>query len=64
MDNRSSFKRVRANDVALIGVVLLALGLAVLIGGARVGGRLPLTGALWGAALLFFAAARQPGRRS
>jgi hypothetical protein len=59
MDNPNSSKRARANDVALIGIVLLALGIAVLVGGARVPGRLPLTGTLWGAAVLFFAAAHR-----
>ena len=47
------------NDVALIGIVLLAGGIAVLVSGVGLGARLLLAGGLWSAALLVFAAARR-----
>ena len=52
-------KRLRSNEIALIGIVLLALGIAVLAGEPRVGGRLALAGALWVASLVTFVAARR-----
>ena len=47
------------NDVALIGIVLLACGIAVLVTGAGLAERLLLAGALWIAAFVAFAAARR-----
>jgi hypothetical protein len=47
------------NDVALIGIVLLACGLAALATGVGLAERLVLAGGLWGAAALLFAAARR-----
>jgi hypothetical protein len=47
------------NDVALIGIVLLACGIAVLATGAGMAERLLMAGGLWTAALATFAAARR-----
>jgi hypothetical protein len=47
------------NDVALIGIVLLACGIAALATGVGLAERLTLVGGLWGAAALVFAAARR-----
>jgi hypothetical protein len=47
------------NDVALIGIVLLACGIAALSIGAGLAERMTLAGGLWGAAALVFAAARR-----
>ena len=49
----------RRNDVALLGIVLLACGIAVLATGAGLGARLLLTAGLWSAALAVFAVARR-----
>ena len=49
----------RRNDVALMGIVLLACGIAVLATGVDLFGRLMLAGGLWAAALATFAAARR-----
>jgi len=49
----------KRNDVALIGIVLLACGIAALAAGAGLAERLALAVALWGAAALAFAAARR-----
>jgi hypothetical protein len=46
------------NDVALIGIVLLACGIAALATGAGLAERLVLAGGLWTAALATFVAAR------
>jgi membrane associated rhomboid family serine protease len=56
-------RHLRNNDVALIGIVLLACGIAVLAAGPRVPARLLFAGALWASAGVMFAAARHPGRR-
>jgi hypothetical protein len=56
-------KRLRSNEVALIGIVLLAGGIAVLASGPRLPDRFPLAGALWAGALAMFAAARHPTRQ-
>jgi hypothetical protein len=58
-----SRKRLRSNDLALIGIVLLACGIAILAAGAGLGERLAATAGLWTSALVVFGAARQPGRR-
>lgn len=50
----------KRNDVALIGIVLLAGGIGVLATGADLGARLALAVALWSAAVMVFAAARRP----
>jgi hypothetical protein len=47
------------NDVALIGIVLLAAGIAALATGVGLAERLVLAAGLWGAAALAFAAARR-----
>ncbi len=47
------------NDIALIGIVLLACGLAALAAGAGLADHLALTGGLWSAAALAFVAARR-----
>ncbi len=49
----------KRNDVALIGIVLLACGIAVLSIGAGLLERALVTGALWSAAVAMFAAARR-----
>jgi hypothetical protein len=49
----------KRNDVALIGVVLLASGIAALAAGVGLSERLVLAAGLWGAAALAFAAARR-----
>jgi hypothetical protein len=49
----------KRNDVALIGIVLLACGIAVLATGAGLVERLLLAGGLWTAAVAAFAAARR-----
>jgi hypothetical protein len=49
----------RRNDVALIGIVLLACGIAVLAAGAGLAERLLFAGGLWSAAVAAFAAARR-----
>jgi hypothetical protein len=49
----------KRNDVALIGIVLLACGIAALAAGVGLAERLVLTAGLWGAATLAFAAARR-----
>jgi hypothetical protein len=56
-------KHLRSNDVALIGIVLLAVGIAVLAAGTQLADRLLLAGALWAGAGVVFAAARHPNRR-
>ena len=55
--------RLRSYDIALIGIVLLACGIAVLATapGPRWHCRRPR--ALWSSALMTFAVARRPGRR-
>jgi hypothetical protein len=55
-------RRLRSDQLALIGVVLLALGIGLVAGAAPVVGRLPLAGAAWVAALLFFLRAHGPWR--
>jgi hypothetical protein len=58
LSNMSATKR---NDVALIGIVLLASGIAVLaVQGAALAERLVMAGGLWTAALATFVAARRP----
>jgi hypothetical protein len=54
-------KRLRSNEIALIGIVLLALGIAVLAGAPRLGARVALSSALWAGALGTFVAARRAG---
>lgn len=49
----------RRNDVALIGIVLLACGIAVLATGTVLVERAAFAGALWTAALGVFVAARR-----
>ena len=56
-------KRLRRYDIALIGIVLLACGIAVLAAAPRLGYGLPLAGALWSSAAATFSVARRPGRR-
>jgi hypothetical protein len=49
----------KRNDVALIGIVLLACGIAALATGIGVAERVVLVAGLWGAAAAAFAAARR-----
>ena len=49
----------KRNDVALIGIVLLACGIAVLAAGVGLAERMVLAAGLWSAAALAFAAARR-----
>jgi len=49
----------KRNDVALIGIVLLACGIAALAAGVGLGERMLLAGALWAAAFGAFATARR-----
>ena len=49
----------KRNDVALIGIVLLAGGIAALATGVGLAERLVLAAGLWGAAALAFATARR-----
>ena len=49
----------KRNDLALLGIVLLACGIGLLATGAGLAERLALTGGLWGAALVAFATARR-----
>ncbi len=49
----------KRNDVALIGIELLACGIAALATGVGLAERLVLATGLWGAAALSFAAARR-----
>ena len=55
--------RMRSYDIALIGIVLLACGIAALasVPGTAIG--LPLAAALFSTAVGTFAVARRPGRR-
>ncbi len=56
-------KRLRSNDLALIGIVLLAAGIAVFAAGADLAERLGVAAGLWTSALGVFGAARQPNRQ-
>jgi hypothetical protein len=49
----------KRNDLALIGIVLLAAGIAALAIGVGLAERLVLTASLWSAALALFAVARR-----
>lgn len=59
----STRKRLRSYDIALIGIVLVACGIAALASASRFGDGLLLAGAPWTLALATFAVARRPGRR-
>jgi hypothetical protein len=49
----------RRNDLALIGIVLLACGIGILATGADLAERLLVAGGLWSAAFAAFATARR-----
>ncbi|HTX07319.1 MAG TPA: hypothetical protein VME22_01845 [Solirubrobacteraceae bacterium] len=49
----------RRNDLALIGIVLLACGIGMLATGVTLAERVLLAGGLWAAALAAFASARR-----
>ena len=49
----------KRNDIALIGIVLLACGIAALAAGAGVAERWMLAGGLWGGAAFAFATAHR-----
>ncbi len=49
----------KRNDIALIGIVLLACGIAALAAGVTLTERLALTAGMWSAAVVAFAAARR-----
>jgi len=55
--------RMRSYDIALIGIVLLACGIAALASVPGIAFGLPLAAALWSSAVGTFAVARRPGRR-
>jgi hypothetical protein len=55
--------RLRSYDIALIGIVLLACGIAVLATAPGPLLALPAAAALWSSAAMSFAVARRPGRR-
>jgi hypothetical protein len=55
--------RLRSYDIALIGIVLLACGIAALATAPGPALALPAAAALWSSALMSFAVARRPGRR-
>jgi hypothetical protein len=55
--------RMRSYDIALIGIVLLACGIAALASVPGVAIGLPLAAALFSTAVGTFAVARRPGRR-
>jgi hypothetical protein len=54
---------LRSYDIALIGIVLLACGIAVLATLPQIGTALPSAGVLWTGALMTFLAARRPRGR-
>jgi len=49
----------KRNDLALMGIVLLACGIGALATGAGLAERLALAAGLWAAAVVTFAAARR-----
>ena len=49
----------KRNDLALIGIVLLACGIALLATGAGLAERLLMAASVWGGAVVAFAAARR-----
>jgi hypothetical protein len=55
----SNVSTTTRNDVALMGIVLLACGIAVLATGVGLAECLLLAGGLWGAAVAAFATARR-----
>jgi hypothetical protein len=55
--------RMRSYDIALIGIVLLACGIAAIASVPGIALGLPLAAALWSSAVGTFAVARRPGRR-
>jgi hypothetical protein len=55
--------RMRSYDIALVGIVLLACGIAALASVPGIALGLPLAAALWGSALGTFVVARRPSRR-
>jgi hypothetical protein len=63
LPNMRTTKRMSSNDMALIGVVLLALGIAVLAAGASLAETLVGTAGLWSCALAVFGVARRRGIR-
>jgi len=53
-------KRLRSNEIALIGIVLLAFGIAVLAGAPQFGAlRVVLAGTMWSGAVATFVVARR-----
>jgi hypothetical protein len=59
----STRKRLRSYDIALIGIVLVACGIAALARAPHIGDGLLFAGAPWTLAVATFVAARRPGRR-
>jgi hypothetical protein len=57
--SQMTMSTTRRNDVALIGIVLLACGIGVLATGVGLVERLLSAGALWTAAFAAFATARR-----
>ncbi len=56
---RLTVSTTKRNDVALIGIVLIACGIAALAAGAALAEHLVLAGGLWAASALAFVAARR-----
>jgi len=50
----------KRNDLALIGIVLIACGIAALASGVALAERVVVAGGLWSAAFATFVAARRP----
>jgi hypothetical protein len=59
----STHKRLSSYDIALIGIVLVACGIAALASASRLGDGLLFAGAPWALAVATFIAARRPSRR-
>jgi hypothetical protein len=56
-------KRLRSYDIALIGIVLVAFGIAALASASQLGDGLLFAGAPWALAVATFVAARRPRGR-
>jgi hypothetical protein len=59
----TTHKRLSSYEIALIGIVLVAFGIAALASASALGDGLLLAGAPWALAVATFVAARRPSRR-
>lgn len=59
----STHKRLSSYDIALIGIVLVACGIAALASASQLDDGLLFAGAPWALAVATFIAARRPSRR-